>query len=100
MKNMKLLWKKEKLSKNHETILKGYGNQPKAINDQTWNLSTILHDQIFRPKNLHTLKTRKSVNDHKNNILQIQDAQSGLLVHGSIETDVRKCGFSNYVSFP
>ena len=32
--------------------------------------------------------------------LEIQDAQSGFLVHGSIETDVRKCVFLKYVSFP
>ena len=49
------------------TILKSYGNQPKAMND------------------------------YENTILEIQD---GLLVHGLIETDVRKCVFPNYVSFP
>ena len=37
---------------------------------------------------------------HKNPfVLESQDAQSGFLVHGSIEANVRKCDFSNYVSF-
>ena len=67
MKNMKLLWKPQKPFKNHETILKSYGNQPNAMTD------------------------------YKNTILEIQD---GLLVHGLLETDVSKCDFPNYVSFP
>ena len=37
---------------------------------------------------------------HKNQILEIHIAQSGFLVFGSIETNVRKCVFPKYVSFP
>ena len=39
----------------------------------------------------------KPMNDYENTILEIQD---GLLVHGLLETDVSKCDFPNYVSFP
>ena len=37
---------------------------------------------------------------HKTQTLEIHIAQSGFLVLGSIETNVRKCVFSKYVSFP
>ena len=37
---------------------------------------------------------------HKTQILEIHIAQSGFLVLGSIETNVRKCVFPKYVSFP
>ena len=99
-------WKYWKMLKNPSWSSRGYlllSHCYQAAQICWSGVSECFENWVFYKGRFRDFEFFKSVHYrpfHKNQILEIHIAQTGFLVLGPIETNVRKCVFPKYASFP